>query len=577
MKTRQVRPRGPRRPAKLSRRIAAWGAALLLGGVLASASAPSRETIKLETAPALTAATLEKAQLFTMEAAEWKDPPEARCPGPQPFPLVVDFATNQVEVGTEGKLQTVRLRSYNGGLVGPTFRVKPGDTLKIDLYNRLPKPPPAAHASMEQCGIHEHNDVTNLHTHGLHISPSGESDNVLREIEPGGPGAPASHFVFKILPNGNPAGWPAVDHFPGTHWYHAHLHGGTAVQLASGMAGALFVEGDIDYIPAIRAARERIFLFQQLAFDAKGEIQSFKDLNDNWVGKDPAKNGPKKHTSINGVVKPLIRLRPGQVERWRMIDAGVFELLDLSLRKQGDPSKTLIFYQLALDGITLPRVRRATQVELAPGYRVDALVKAPLEKGTYLLYKSRPRLNLLAFATDVPAAQQDPAPEILAQVVVEGDPCTSPVHPCSTALVDPRTVLGAPFKDIAKDEIKDPAQDVTFSVVGPPLKFQVNGKCFDPDQVLPEFDLRLGSAKEWVLKNTSLGPHPFHIHVNPFQLVNSDGSPGDWRDTIVVPPGTDGVRIRTRIERFTGKYVLHCHILTHEDQGMMQLVEVKEK
>lgn len=571
------RDRWQRRLGKAAR----W-ATLVLAAVLAAAAAPRREMLHGdEIAPALTASTLAGAQLYRLKAAEWKNPPEASRTGAEPYRLVVDFARNKVEVGTEGKLQDVWLRSYNGGLVGPTFRVKPGDTLKIDLVNRLPKPPAAGHMSMEQCGIHERNDTTNLHTHGLHVSPSGASDDVLREVGPGGPDAPAALYSFAILPAGNPAGWPSVAHHPGTDWYHAHLHGSTAVQLASGMAGALLVEGQLDKIPPIEHARERIFLFQQLAFDNDGQIKAFGDLNANWTGSNPPKTGPKKHTSINGVVKPLIKMHRGQVERWRMIGAGIFEVLDLSLRKQGEPSKTLTFYELAKDGISLPHVREVTQIELGPGYRADALVKAPLEKGTYLLYKARPELNLLAFAADVAPRQQLPDPEILAQVEVDDEPCTSP---CSTALVDRATALGAPFRDITKEMVKRPEREktVTFAVdkVGDKFLFRVNGKCFVPDQVFPEFDLRLHDVEEWVRRNNATGPHPFHIHVNPFQMVNGDGTPGDWRDTIIVPKMENGkpgeLRMRTRIDRFTGRFVLHCHILAHEDQGMMQLVEVKK-
>lgn len=554
----------------LSRAVLTLSAILMLGSLL-TAAGPSRPH---RAATALSRAELAKAELFELKPDQWQDPPEAPRPGPDPYPLVVDMARNEVRVGEQGTVQSVFLRSYNGKLVGPTFRVRPGETLKIDLVNRLKKPAgPEPPMDMSNCGVHERPDVTNLHTHGLHISPSGLSDNVLREVPPGGSDAKPEHYVYDILPAGNPPGEKPIPHHPGTDWYHAHLHGSTALQLASGMAGALIVEGDVDEIPAVKAAKERIFVFQQLAFDKDGEIKSIEDLNGNFTGKDPAKNGPKKHTSINGVVKPLIPMRPGQVERWRMIDAGVFEVLDLSLRKKDDPSEVIPFYQLALDGITLARVKDATQIELGPGYRADALVQAPLEPGTYELYKTRPKLNLLAFATDQERRLAD-KPEILAEIKVGDEPCTSPANPCSTAMLAAGTVLPAPFKDIPKEELTqpDPEKNVTFSVEAG--KFMINNHCFADDLILPEFRLKKGEVKEWRLHNVSQGPHPFHIHVNPFQMVNADGTPGEWRDTIIIPPSGD-LRMRTRIERFTGKFVLHCHILPHEDRGMMQLVEVQ--
>ncbi|MFY9823177.1 MAG: multicopper oxidase family protein [Thermoanaerobaculia bacterium] len=542
------------------------GAILALGGLLASAL-PSHSQPK---AAALTAAELAKAELFGLEPDTWQDPPEAPRPGPTPIPLVVDYGqNNKVRVGEDGKLQDVHLRNYNGKLVGPTFRVKPSDTLRLSLLNRLPKPAqPAPPMDMDNCGVHEQLDVTNFHTHGLHISPSGISDDVLREIQPGGPNARPEPYAFAILPAGNPPGEKPIDHHPGTDWYHAHLHGSTAVQLASGMAGALIVEGDIDQIPAVARAKERIFVFQQLAFDKDGEIKSIEDLNGNFTGNNPPKTGPKKHTSINGVVKPLIVMRPGQVERWRMIDAGVFEVLDLSLRRKDNPSIVVPFHQIALDGITLARVKQAGQIELGPGYRADALVQAPLTPGiTYELYKSKPSFNLLAFATEQESRLAG-KPEILAEIKVETGTCTAP---CSTAMLAPGTVLPAPFADIRSTTL--PVKNVTFSFDAG--KFKINNECFHHEHVLPEFRLKKGAVEEWHLHNTSGGPHPFHIHVNPFQMLNADGSPGEWRDTIIVPPGGE-LRMRTRIERFTGRFVLHCHILPHEDRGMMQLVEVSE-
>jgi FtsP/CotA-like multicopper oxidase with cupredoxin domain len=577
----------------LGRAAFALGAGLVLGGLLASA-VPSRSqseaapptALPSATAPAedtkvaaqavpvtaelLTASLLAKAELFAVKPEPWQDPPEAGSE--RPFPLVVDYAKGKVRVGPDGVFQDVRLRTYNGKLVGPTFRVSPGDQLRINLFNRLPKPDkPMPPMNMDNCGVHEQQDVTNLHTHGLHISPSGLSDNVLRVIPPGGPGAPAERYFFDILPAGNPPGEPKIDHHPGTDWYHAHLHGSTALQLASGMAGALLVKGDIDKIPPIEAAKERIFVFQQLAFDKSGEVKSIEDLNGNWTGKDPDKNGPPKHTSINGVVKPLITMHPKQVERWRMIDAGVFELLDLSIRKKADPSQTLPFHLLGLDGITLASVKKTDQLELGPGYRAEALVQAPAEPGVYELYKSKPAFKLLTFATAQESALAD-GPEILAEIVVDDVPCT-PATSCSTANIEPGTKLPAPFRDVPEVKLE---KKVTFSVVNDAgvTKFKINNECYSESTVMPEFQLKKGTTEQWLLVNTSGGPHPFHIHVNPFQMLNADGTVGEWRDTIIIPPNGQ-LRMRTRIERFTGKFVLHCHILTHEDRGMMQNVQVE--
>ena len=522
---------------------------------------------------ALTASALKKTELFDLPTEEWFDPPPAPPPGGPPIPMVVRYGEgNTVRVGDDGRRQKVRLRSYDGGLVGPTFRLKPGDRLGVDLINQLPKEgeqpcqeEPGMTMNMEHMGL----NTTNLHTHGLHISPSGSSDNVLREVRPGC----TFKYQFQILPAGNPPGEAPMAHYPGTFWYHAHVHGSTAVQLASGMAGAMLVTGDVDRIPEIAAAHERIFVFQQLAFDNDGEVKSLDDVDLNWAGDspgDPPKHGPKKHTTINGRVKPLIELSPGEVERWRFIDAGIFEELTLSLRNQAQPSEGLTFHEIALDGITRKAVTPLSEVELGPGYRADVLIQAPRTPGaTYVLYKRRPKFQLTALTLKAESHPQVDQPEILAVVKVVDRVCSPPT--CSTRLLPEGTRLPAPLRDITARDVT-PGPTVVFSVKAG--KLLINGKTFDPNAVLPEFQLTKGKVEEWVLENTSSFPHPFHIHVNAFQMVGADGTPGEWRDTIILPAKSK-LKMRTRLERFTGRFVLHCHILTHEDEGMMQLVDIK--
>ncbi len=549
------------------RTAVALGAVALLGSIFLgyglSGAAPEKE------ANLLTASTLAKAELFDLKPEAWADPPEAKL-GDTPYNLVVRIGENTVRVGDDGRPQKTSLRSYNGGLVGPTFRVKAGQSLKLFLDNQLS--PDAGKHEGHAGGMDHPLNWTNLHTHGLHISPRGKSDNVERVIKPGEKDA---DYIFDILPKGSPPGEPPMVHYPGTFWYHAHLHGTTAVQLASGMAGALIVEGDIDQIPEVRNARERIFVFQQLAFDKDGEVKSLEDLDQNWAGddpEDPPQHGPAKHTTINGKVKPLIELRPLQVERWRMIDAGIFEILNMSLRARNNPQQTIPFHVIGFDGITLKAVEAHTEIELAPGYRAEALIQAPATPGVYLLYKKTPELRLTALTLTGEDALKVDEPEILAVVEVKGAPCTDSRNPCASRIMPAGTKLPAPLPDIPKSEVSSPDRPVKFSVASG--KFLINDRIFDPNEVSKDFQLTKGRTEEWVLSNTSRGPHPFHIHVNAFQMVNDDGSPGRWRDTVIVPPGKT-IRMRTRIERFTGRFVLHCHILTHEDMGMMQLVEVK--
>ena len=172
-------------------------------------------------------------------------------------------------------MDPVELRSYGGCKSGPAIIVKPGDTLRVDLINRLDKDDPSCFANPPSglglpAGVGCFN-TTNLHTHGLHVSPAGNSDNVLLNI------APQTKFPYEInIP---------ADHPSGTFWYHAHRHGSTAMQVASGASGVLVIKGDRPYTPpspqnpnpiadidtvlhdaAGAPLKEQLFLFQQIAY-----------------------------------------------------------------------------------------------------------------------------------------------------------------------------------------------------------------------------------------------------------------------------------------------------------------------
>ena len=475
----------------------------------------------------------------------------------------------------------VRLRNYNGALVGPTFRVKPGDTVVVTIENDLPPNP----GPMPDDQNTPHNfNTTNLHTHGLHVSPVGNSDNVLLAVKPG------QTWITEIkIP---------ADHPPGTFWYHAHVHGSTALQVSSGMAGALIIEGGLDDVPAIRDAHDRTFVLQQIAYDKRGEIEGYKSLN---FGEWEAMH---RHTTINGQVVPTIRVRPGAVERWRFIHAGIRETVQPVLRDTGDApgdrplaayTPTAIaampvgapLHEIAVDGLALGRIdswagtAEASGITLQPGYRSDVLVKAPAVQ--------RPRLLLLTDAA-APAANrlragQEDDDNILALVVVAGAPAGMPL-PTEAQVADL-----APHAPITDDELTGAPQTVIFNVaerVCPPgescrpcaadepdckTRFMINARPFSLDNVR---QLQLNTASEWSLSSLQFS-HPFHIHVNPFQVTRIGPDGRDqivWRDTLFVHEGADPVKIRSRYTRYIGKFVIHCHILDHEDQGMMQVVEI---
>ena len=409
-------------------------------------------------------------------------------------------------------------RSYEGGLLGPTLRLRAGDRLKVDFFNLLPKEHDVNHTDINT--PHGFN-TTNLHTHGLQVSPSGNADNVFLRIRPG------ESFQYDIdIPE---------DHPPGTHWYHAHKHGSTAAQVGEGLAGALIVEGELDEIAPLKVAKERLLVIQN-----------------HRIPHDKPIVVPK---TINGVVQPRIRLRPGAVERWRIINAGNRQILTLKLESHR-------FYVIALDGLALGRVVAVNSITLAPGNRADVLVKGGA--ANQLGYKL---LNIASGKWPV----QGTNVEMLARVVSSGPELNMRLPR------DSELRSHVPFSDISDDEIVNPGKPrrVTFTFDKASGLVGINGMQYDPERI--DHTLILGQAEEWLLSDdTPFGPHRFHMHVNPFQVVQV----GDqkikspmWRDVILVGKGKP-VKIRARYKTFTGRTVLHCHILLHEDKGMMQVIKL---
>ncbi len=178
---------------------------------------------------------------------------------------------------------------------GPTLRVQPGDVLRIRLTNDLP---PNRDVVPVNGDLPHQFNTTNFHFHGWHVSPDGIADNVLRAMEPG-----ESYEIEIAIPE---------DHTRGTYWYHPHHHGSADVQISSGMAGALIVEGDFADVPEIAAAEERVLVLNEVLFDYLGTIESYDTL---WPEAVP------RFLSVNGQREPIIRMRPGEVQRWRIVHA----------------------------------------------------------------------------------------------------------------------------------------------------------------------------------------------------------------------------------------------------------------
>jgi len=392
---------------------------------------------------------------------------------------------------------------YEDQFTGPTLRLKQSETLKIKLINDL-------------------DDVTNLHTHGFHVSPEGNSDNIFIHVEPG------TEFDYQYdLPPTN---------LPGTFWYHPHAHGNTAVQTTFGMTGVIIVEGGLDELDGIKGLTDRVMVLQSTQFDGNGNMVPFD-----------SQTATSRMRLINGQLQPTIPMKPGETQRWRIANnsSDDFFLLALSGHK---------LYQIAGDGNTFNRTQELDQLLLAPAERAEILVQASSNAGSY-------EFRSLLWGPDY-QAQPD---VLLAMVEISGDAVTPQDIPMELI----------PWEDLRQRPV-DNARTTDFQEPGAPLYLAIDGKHWDPDRI--DQEVKLNTLEEWRILNTSTHWHPFHIHVNDFQVVEFNGEPVDavgLNDTVLLPPDSETV-ILIPFDEFKGKFVYHCHILSHEDFGMMANVLVVE-
>ena len=403
--------------------------------------------------------------------------------------------------------------NYDGSFPGPALVLCDGDNLTIHLINDLPQP-------------------TNLHTHGFHVSPTANHDNVFLRINPG------QRFTYQYhLPSDNP---------PGSYWYHPHLHMFVEGQIFAGMAGPIVVEGGLDRAPSLRPFPQRwIFLMST-------QVKNGKTVP---VGSSA---GPQTPIYVNGDLNPTLKIRPGQIQRWRIFNANADRIV--VLRLAGQP-----FQVLAEDANTLVRARTVRELQIAPGSRRDVLVRGG-QPGKYPL-KALP-FEQFPGANNVKEGGWRPNQTVLtvrSSGRVEDDRFPTGALPHPRDYVDLRGRHVDRRRTIVFSEMQTSPTNTNYLL---------NGQMFDPNRI--DVTMKLGSLEQWTLVNTNTEWHTFHIHVNDFQVVSvaSKRVPYiDYQDNVALPPKSKVV-ILMRPTDFTGKFVMHCHVTFHEDHGMMAAVQV---
>lgn len=617
---------GTRRLPRLAPRAALalllWGCAPTMPGLeLPTATPPAPQPLPIDTlTEPFTVRTGPDGVLDVTLAAVWATLPVPGHTQPLPLRTYQLLAANGVSYADSGVV----------GFPGPTFRVSPGDSVHLKLVNGLVKPPvgtndacvdyPAAADSVDTyLDCFHGSEWTNIHYHGFHVTPDSLGDDVLLQIAPGD----TFQYAFRI----------PLNQSPGTHWYHPHKHGSVALQVSNGMSGAFLVEGGaLDELTRRHGIREHMVALQQV----DTTLNLLRPADSTTIVPP---------TLVNGQLTPTIVMHPGEVQRWRIVNENVTKSNNFRISFADSAGAEPTLYDIARDGVqyapanySAPGGRPAadTSVLMAPGNRLDVFVQAPTNKGVFAVHAvpvghlnlldgtrkgrrqgggggggggGRGRLTALAAPTplfyvqivDGPAAST--LPDALPPLPGFLDNLPGPLDADSINAAGMPVIVFADSAYASKSQT-DPTRFYIGTVREPNQKFSES--VYVPENAggapLP---MRLDSVQTWKVVNQSLATnHPFHIHINPFQVIQVVYPQGAadpnaalyaelnaaaatnrapvWLDVVALPlpdstnpVGNPGyVIIRQRYADFTGQYVMHCHILGHEERGMMQLLAV---
>ena len=411
--------------------------------------------------------------------------------------------------------------TYNGSSPGPTLRLRPGDRLVVHLENGLA-------------------DDTNLHTHGLHVSPSGDGDNIFVRVRPG----ETRTYVYDI----------PSDHRSGLFWYHPHAHGTVAEQVAAGLAGAIVIVDDIDDIDEIAGSTERIWVLSDPPI-ADGPDGFDSSPMDRMAGRQG------ETILVNGIERPNVTAEAGVVERWRIVNASASRYYRLAL----DDHR---LHTIASDGGRLNAPVSVEDVLLAPGERVELLV-TPSDAGTFALRTLRYDRGSVGMGGGMMGRDSLAGREVvLATLTVVGN--DKPADLPSSLLDADDLALATPVASRVLELGMGMGGAMMGGGMGEMMSFTIDGRTFDADRT--DIAVAIGTVEEWEIRNTSIMDHPFHLHVWPFLVADGPSGTG-WKDTVNVPAG-ESVRILVPFTGLIGRTVYHCHILDHEDLGMMGVIDV---
>ena len=408
----------------------------------------------------------------------------------------------------------------------------PGSSTAVYAYNGKVPGPTLMLREGDRVIVHFRNNLpvpTTVHWHGLHI-PASSDGSPFHPVAPG-----AQHdYVFAILPGS-----------AGTYWYHPHPHHETGYQVAKGLYGAIVVRAPDDPLPA--SLPQKLLILSDNKFTGDGSV--YLPDESTLQGSVDAENGREGDVLfVNGQVMPTLTIKSGEVQRWRVINASAARVYRLSLAGHA-------FVHVGSDGGLFEHPVEVSEILLANGERAELLVRGTGIPG------SRTMLQALPYDRYIPQTRPQDwnQPRDLLAVQYSAD---AP----SSFVVLPNVLRAIPVLDTTH---------VTVRRVMSLSQHMINGQMMDIGRV--DASARLGATEIWQVENLVGMDHPFHLHGFQFQVLDRNGVPERvrrWKDTVNVPKH-ETVRLIVRFDHHPGKWMFHCHILDHEDHGMMGVLEIR--
>lgn len=443
--------------------------------------------------------------------------------------LSVELTASEQRVdvaGTQGRLYT-----FNGRVPGPVMELRAGDDVRLRLRNELSEP-------------------TNLHYHGVHVSPGGTADNIFLRI----PAGEIFDYAFRVPPK----------HPAGLFWVHPHLHGLVAKQVSSGLAAPFIIRGELDSIPEVAAAQEHLLILQDFDLGSDGRPAD-PGMSAMMLGREGSV------ITVSGKRSPQYVIEQDGLLRLRLLNASVSRFYRLKVEEH-------LMHVIATDGGSLATTETVEDLVMAPGERRDVLIQGTRGSGSYRLMNlpydrgsmgmmggsgmMGGRGGMMGRMSRMRGDGGAPSTE-LATLVYRGR--------AVRRLNVPQTLVDVPALPTASlQRTFDLGDAMGMGLSGMGMRFVIDGREFDHERV--DTRVRLDSIEEWEYVNRTTMDHPMHMHTNSFQLVGPDGeSERAWRDIVIVK-ARSRARFRVKFEEFAGKTVQHCHILDHEDRGMMATI-----